>query len=92
MMGIGDMLQAEQDVEDAKRYRWLRDRVRAVYDINGEPAQIVYPRRSEPQLKGWQKRLDTAIDEQMRTEGRCQICYAENGEHQKGCVDGDAPL
>lgn len=24
-MGIGDMLQAEQDAEDAARYRWLRD-------------------------------------------------------------------
>ncbi len=25
-MGIGDMLQAEQDAEDARRYRYLRDR------------------------------------------------------------------
>lgn len=24
-MGIGDMLQAQQDAEDAARYRWLRD-------------------------------------------------------------------
>lgn len=24
IMGIGDMLQAERDAEDAKRYRWLR--------------------------------------------------------------------
>jgi hypothetical protein len=23
-MGIGDMLQAERDAEDAKRYRWLK--------------------------------------------------------------------
>jgi phage terminase large subunit GpA-like protein len=24
-MGLGDMLQAQRDAEDAKRYRWLRD-------------------------------------------------------------------
>lgn len=24
-MGIGDMLQAQRDAEDAARYRWLRD-------------------------------------------------------------------
>jgi hypothetical protein len=26
-MGIGDMLQAERDAEDARRYRWLRKRL-----------------------------------------------------------------
>jgi hypothetical protein len=26
-MGIGDMLQAQQDAEDAARYRWLRSHI-----------------------------------------------------------------
>jgi hypothetical protein len=38
----------------------------------------------------WLATPDEPTDEPAAREF-CPICYAYNGNHQKGCVDGDAP-
>ena len=53
-MGIGDMLQAQQDAEDARRYRFMRDD-----DATWEYSEFVHRRLNrEPGAT-----LDSEIDE-----------------------------
>lgn len=42
-MGIGDMLQAERDAKDAKRYRWLRSQAYVVDEDGGWASHFGLP-------------------------------------------------
>lgn len=63
-MGIGDMLQAQIDAEDAKRYRFIRQ---DESDLDGEYEVIFVELWSQLIEKGRTKKImDSLIDDAMR--------------------------
>ena len=51
---------------DAERYRWLRSRCRSRFDdTSPDEPQVVYLKRSNPYLKGYADRVDSAVDAAM---------------------------
>ena len=75
-MGLGDMLQAQRDVEDARRYRWLRD---------SSGNDIMRKLMREPRSEGWDALVDSDMHRSNRQipsdhvfdeHGKCKWCPA----------------
>lgn len=64
-MGIGDMLQAQQDAEDARRYRWLKSRYFGADFRYGDPPEpvLVFTLPARALINA---SLDRTVDESMR--------------------------
>ena len=69
-MGIGDMLQAQVDAEDAARYRWLREHCTLVaVDVRKHAQQIeIVAKVNRENLDG--QALDKGIERLMRIAER----------------------
>lgn len=77
-MGIGDMLQAERDAEDAKRYRWLRSQADVVDEDGGWASHFTLPhipRHNDSPDKRFQLKnvgFDKSIDRAMTSHTSCE--------------------